>query len=232
MSENQHDDRDARIAQHEAAHLCVGRALGAQFGGATIEENTELGFSGLCWGPDFESRFAGDTNSSAIEQIAELMPCDGDVRDAETAPIFQHVVNRVTELTAGSEGEKLAFGDAWTAADDRAQERKLASLIYSSSEAAEAFIAACALEARAILQRHADVVDALAAALVLHRTLDTAMIDSTISGTVAARQLAQEHERRRRWSELSSKLNISICPKTTRRMLSPALAASRPNSKA
>jgi hypothetical protein len=127
-----------------------------RFGGATIEENTELGFSGLCWGPDFESRFAGDTNSSAIEQIDELMPPDGDVRDAETAPIFQHVVNRVTELTAGSEGEKLAFGDAWTAADDRAQERKLASLIYSSPEAAEAFIAACALEARAILRRHAD----------------------------------------------------------------------------
>jgi hypothetical protein len=200
MSENQHDDRDARIAQHEAAHLCVGRALGAQFGGATITEDPELGFSGLCWGPNFESRFAGDT-SSVIEQIDALMPKDGDERN-DTAEIYQHVFNRVTELAAGSQGEMLKFGDAWTAGDDRVQERQLAALIYSSSEAAEAFIAACAMEARAILRRHEDVVDALAAALVLHRTLDTAMIDSTISGTVAARQLAQEHERRRRWQNV------------------------------
>jgi hypothetical protein len=201
MSENQHDDRDARVAQHEAAHLCVGRALGATFGGATIEENPELGFSGLCWGPNFESRFAGDTNSSVIEQIDALMPVDGGTR-SDVMEIYQHVHTRIIELTAGSEGEKLAFGDAWTAADDRAQERKLASLIYSSPEAAEAFIAACALEARAILRRHADVVDALVAALVLHRTLDTAMIDSTISGAVAARHLVQEHERRRRWKDV------------------------------
>jgi hypothetical protein len=45
--------RDTRIAWHEAAHLAVGRALGATYGGATIEENPDLGFSGLCWGPDY-----------------------------------------------------------------------------------------------------------------------------------------------------------------------------------
>jgi hypothetical protein len=199
MSEN-NEARDAHVSQHEASHLCVGRALGARYGGATITENRELGFSGLVWGPDFESRFAGEA-SSLIEQIDELMPRDGDARD-DTAEIYQHVFARVVELTAGSEGEKLRFGDAWPAADDRKQERALAALIYSSSEAAETFIGACALEARAILRRHEDVVAALAAALVKHRTMDGTQIDETISRTVAVRQLAQERERRRRWQDV------------------------------
>jgi len=96
----------------------------------------------------------------------------------------------------------LKFGDAWTAADDRKQERQLAALILSSSEAAEAFIAACALEARAILHRRADVVEAFSAALVEHRTIDAAMIDDTISRAIDARQLAQEQQRRKRWQDV------------------------------
>ena len=198
--ENEIVTRDRRVALHEAAHLTVGRALGASFGGATIDENAELGFSGLCWGPDFQSRFAGEV-SSVIEQIDELMPRDGDARD-DTAEIFQHVVTRVTELTAGSEAEKLHCGDAWAATDDRKQEQHLAALIFSTPQSAEAFIAACALEARAILSRHAHVIEALAAALLEHRTLDGAQIDETIGRAVAARQLAQEHERRRRWHDV------------------------------
>jgi len=196
--------RDARIAQHEAAHLTVGRVLGAEFGGATIVENTDLGYGGLCWGPKFQSRFADEECSTAIvDQIVELMPKDGDTRD-DTAEIYQHVFARVVELTAGSEAERMQFGDNWPATDDRAQERSLAALIYSSSEAQRIFIEACAAEARTILRRHQDVVDALAAALVEHRTLDGSQIDETISRTVAARQLAQEYERRRKWREVQA----------------------------
>jgi hypothetical protein len=200
MSENEIDARDARIARHEAAHLTVGRALGASFGGATIEENLDLGFSGLCWGPDFQSRLAGEA-SSVIAQIDELMPRDGDTRD-DTEEIYQHVHTRVIELTAGTEAEKLHFGDAWPAIDDRKQEQQLAALVFSTRESAEAFIAACALEARAILRRHADVLEALTAALLQQRTLDGAQIDETISRAVAARQLVEEHERRKRWQNV------------------------------
>jgi hypothetical protein len=124
------DARDRRVALHEAAHLTVGRALGAKFGGATIVENPDLGFSGLCWGPDFQSCFAGEA-SSVIEQIDELMPCVGEVRD-DTAEIYQHVFARVVELAAGSEAERLYFGDAWPASDDRKQEKQLAMLIFSA----------------------------------------------------------------------------------------------------
>ena len=155
--------RDQRIAAHEAAHLTVGRVLGAAFGGASIIENRELGFGGRVWGPDFQSHFAGEP-STTIEQITELMPGDGDARD-DTAEIYAHVHNRVVELTAGSEIEKLKFGHAWPATDDRKQERQLAGLIFSSTEAQDLFIKACAAEARAILQRHHDVVEAMAIAL-------------------------------------------------------------------
>ncbi|MGY4349803.1 hypothetical protein ACVWXM_006296 [Bradyrhizobium sp. GM7.3] len=174
--------RDLRIARHEAAHLTVGRALGAKFGGATIEENRELGFSGLCWGPDFQSRCADEVcaTTSVIEQISDLMPRDGDAREDDVASIHQHVHGRVIELTAGSEAENSCFGHAWEATDDRRQERELASLIYSSRQAQDLFIAACAAEARAILQRHAHVLEALTVALLKQRTLTGDQIDSTI----------------------------------------------------
>jgi hypothetical protein len=129
------------------------------------------------------------------------MPGDGDARD-DTAEIYQHVFTRVVELTAGSEIERLEFGDAWPATDDRKQEQLLAALIFTSREAADAFITACRAEARAILRRHADVVEALAAALLQHRTLDAQMIDDAIARAVAARQLAEEHQRRRRWADV------------------------------
>jgi hypothetical protein len=202
--------RDRRIALHEAAHLTVGRACGAPYGGATIQENLELGYSGLCWGPDYSPRshFTGQTTTnSVIEQLDKLKPRDGEARDDDTAFIFQHVVSRVTELTAGSEAELLHLGDAWEATDDRKQERQLAALIYSSPEAQAIFIEACRVEARAILHRQADVLEALAAALLEHRTLDAQMIDDVISRAVAARQLAEERERRRRWDETIARAN-------------------------
>jgi hypothetical protein len=204
MSENEIVARDRRIARHEAAHLTVGRALGAQFGGATINENLDLGYGGLCWGPNFKSHFAGETSSMVIEQIVELMPRDGDTRD-DTAEIYQHVFNRVVELAAGSEAEKLEFGDAWPAAGDRKQEQQLAALIYSSPEAQDIFIAACAAEARTILRRHRDVVDALASALLANRVLNAEQIDEAIARAVAERQLAQEYERRRKWCEIKAR---------------------------
>lgn len=158
----------------------------------------------MVWGPDFKSHFAGETTSSVIEQIDDLMPRDGDAREA-VADIYAHVFARVVELCAGSEAEVLECGDAWPAGDDRRQEQQLASLIYSSLEAQAMFIGACAAEARAILRRHADVHAALARALLEHRTLDAVQIDDTISRAVAERQIAQEHERRRRWRAVEAR---------------------------
>jgi hypothetical protein len=40
---------DRRIAFHEAGHVVVGRALGQQIGGVTIEPG--VNYSGATWGP-------------------------------------------------------------------------------------------------------------------------------------------------------------------------------------
>jgi hypothetical protein len=52
------------------------------------------------------------------------------------------------------------------------------------------------------VRRHADVLEALTAAVLEHRTLSGTQIDETISRTIAARKLAREHERRRIWQDV------------------------------
>lgn len=202
--------RDRRTAHHEASHLVVGLVLGETYGGATIEGSVEHGYEGLCWGPRYESRFdAGEVSTTAaIEQIGFLMPGEGD-RDADVALAFQQVFNRITSLCAGTEGEKLACGDEWLATSDRQQEQALAALLYSSSEAQAMLVAVCAAEARMILQRHADVVDALAALLIKRRTIDEKQIVETVARTVQARQLAEDQERRRAWREIVARAAVS-----------------------
>jgi hypothetical protein len=137
------DGDDERIALHESSHALAGRLIGQPLGGMTCDAGN--GFSGLCWGPTFQSKFVGGRPAPSLcAQIGPLMPGPGESR-ADTADIFLHVHNRCTELVAGSVGEALFLpGSPWNAADDRAQERALASLICSSPESIEAFIGLCA----------------------------------------------------------------------------------------
>jgi hypothetical protein len=134
--------------------------------------------------------------------MAALMPGPGESR-ADTADIVLHVHNRVVELCAGSVGEELFLdGPAWDAVDDRKQERALATLVTSSSESAEAFIAFCRVEARELLRSHEHIVRALAAELLIRRTLDGDQIDLCIKQAVAAKALADERERRAVWKRV------------------------------
>jgi hypothetical protein len=191
--------RDQRVARREAAHLTVGTVLlGAHsFAGATIEGDDRC--SGRVWGPTHEARFANEGTSAVVAALGQVMPADGESR-MEAAEIYAHVFCRITELCAGSEAEQMHFGDCWPASDDRKQEMELTRLICSSSESSSALIAACTVEAREILCRHAHVVDALTDALVRHRTLDAKMISETISTAVARKLAADEAERRRQWA--------------------------------
>src|SRR5450755_956164 len=127
---------DERIALHECSHALTGRLLGSPLGGVTCDAGPD--YSGLCWGPSYvrRSKFAeSEELPSLCAQIGPLMPGPGDNR-ADVADIYLHVHTRVIELVAGSVGEAL-FLDCppWNAADDRAQERALASLICSTPEA-------------------------------------------------------------------------------------------------
>jgi len=197
-------DADMRIALHESSHATAGRVLGQPLGGVTCDADLASGYSGRCWGPQFESRFAtgGESAPSLCARMAALMPGPGEDRSS-IADIVLHVHNRVVELCAGSVGEELFLdGPAWDAVDDRRQERALAALVASSPEAIEAFINFARVEAATLLRDHEHVVRALAAELLIRRTLDGAQIDRCIKQAVAAKALADEHERRAVWKRV------------------------------
>jgi hypothetical protein len=192
------DADDTRIATHESSHALAGRLLGQPIGGMTIVPAD--GFSGRCWGPEFESRFAGGPSTPSLcAQIDKLMPGPGEPRDA-VADIVLHAHVRIVELCAGSIGEALFLeGPAWDAADDRKQERALAALVASSPEAAEAFVGFCAIEAATLLRPREHIIRALAAELRIKRTMDGAAIDRCIERAVAVRAAEIEAHRRRDW---------------------------------
>ena len=141
---------DRRIARYEAAHLTVGTVLfgGHSFAGATIEADDRC--SGRVWALRHETRFANEVTSAIVTALNRVMPQDGESR-MDAADVYAHCLLRITELAAGSEAERMHFGDAWPALDDRRQERELASLIASSQESVEALIGFSQLEAASIL---------------------------------------------------------------------------------
>ena len=192
-------EADHRIALHEASHATTGRLLGQPIGGATIVEGDD--FSGKVWGPTYQSRFTPSPSVPCLcEQIGSLMPAPGENRKC-ISEIVLHCHNRVVELCAGSCGEQLFLGSAWDAVDDRKQERALASLVASSPEAIEAFIAFARAEATHLLRAHEHVVRALTAELLSRRTLDGGEIDQTIAEAVTLQAQDAERARRADWRE-------------------------------
>jgi hypothetical protein len=190
---------DRRVAFHEAAHCLTARAQGAELGGCTIDPRGE--YSGLTWGPNYSAKFSRANTAQILGQLDTLKPRDGEPRNEDgTALYYQHVFCRVIELTSGSEAELLIFGDAWPATSDRTDEVRLARLVTTSEASATAFIAACAAEARSILQRYEHVLCALSKALLLRRTLDAEAIDKTIVMAIADKAAADEAEWRRQWA--------------------------------
>jgi hypothetical protein len=189
-----------RVCFHEASHAAIGRRW-SNLGGMTCEAGD--GFSGRCWGPEFESKFANENDSapSLCQQIERLMPQPGESR-ADVADIFLHVHNRVVELVAGTEGERLFLpGEPWFAADDERQAFAYASLVTSSPESAAAFIEFARIECINLLIVSTHIVRALAAQLQRERTMDAAAIDSCIEQAVAAKLIDDEKRRRRDWQQ-------------------------------
>jgi hypothetical protein len=195
------DADDERIALHEASHAVVGRLLGQPLGGATIVPCGEFG--GLCWGPTFQSRFAGGPSTPTIcAKLEKLMPGPGESRDA-TADLVLHAHTRVVELVAGTEGERMfCDGEPWFAADDERQAFALASLVTSSPAAAAAFIEFARVEAVSLLAASAHIVRALAKELRIKRTMDGAAIDRCIEQAVAAKAATDERQRRLEWQRI------------------------------
>jgi hypothetical protein len=195
---------DERIALHEASHATTGRLLGQPLGGVTCDADPASGYSGRCWGPQFESRFAtsGESAPSLCARMAALMPGPGEDRSS-IADIVLHAFNRVVELCAGSVGEELFLdGPAWDAVDDRKQERALAALVASSPEAIEGFINFARIEAAALLRPREHIIRALTAELIERRTMTGDEIDIVIAEAVSIRAAEAERQRRSDWARI------------------------------
>jgi hypothetical protein len=191
---------DRRIALHEAGHIVVGRALGAEFGGATINAGPD--FSGMAWGPSFEapSRLS-DLNlaTDICERVRLLMPgpCDPRVDGAE---FYTHAHFRIVELMAGTEAERIMHiaDPPLEAINDLAQARAFANIVCCSNlpSAIEQFLNFARAEAAALIAAHHDIVLAIAAGLLEKRTLSAAELDQLIAASLARQDFEAEKRRR------------------------------------
>jgi hypothetical protein len=193
---------DQRVCLHESSHAVIGRHW-SELGGVTCQPGD--GYSGLCWGPAYDrhAKFAEtDDAPSLCEKIGPLMPAIGESRSS-VADIYLHCFNRIIELVAGTEAERLFLpGEPWFAHDDERQSIALALMITSSPASADAMIFACRVECAALLEASAHIVRALAAELQAERTMDGAAIDSCIARAVAAKDAADECQRRVNWKRI------------------------------
>jgi ATP-dependent Zn protease len=148
-----------RCATHEAAHAVIGRVLKLPCGGATIVPDG-LGFDGHA-----VVATALAINNDLIER--------GDYRDFRSA-----VLDKLMVCLAGPEAEAIAFGDADARGDVRQIERLCARYYISTAD-----VERLRPQVHALLLRHWDKVEAVAAALLQKETLSALEIDAIIPAT-------------------------------------------------
>jgi hypothetical protein len=201
--EGRRPDDDWRVAIHEGSHCLSGLVLFGpdSLGGSTVLPTATYG--GLTWGPKGNSAELGSTEDVPVDlcdQMRALMPADGEPI-LNASEIHAHVRGRCVDLLSGSEGERLLCPDGppWPADSDLAQARSLASIVCSSTESVELFLAFCRAEAANLVAKHRASIQAVAAALIEHRSLTGDQIVAVVAESVAREAMAAEHARRAAW---------------------------------
>jgi hypothetical protein len=195
-------DDDWRVAIHEGSHCLSGLVLfgAGSLGGSTIVPSASFG--GLTWGTRNSASLGSneDVPVDLCDQMRALMPADGEPI-LNASEIHAHVRGRCVDLLSGSEGERLLCPDGppWPADSDLAQARSLASIVCSSTETVELFLAFCRAEAANLVAEHRASIQAVAAALIEHRTLTGDQIVAVVAESVAREAAAAEHARRAAW---------------------------------
>jgi hypothetical protein len=189
---------DWRVAIHEGSHCLSGPILFGvdSLGGATIVQSATFG--GLCWGPRNSAALGltGGVSIDLCDQMRAAMPADGEPI-LGGSEIHAHVRGRVVDLLSGSEGERLLCDDGppWPAESDLEQARNLASIVCSSAETVELFLSYCRAEAAALVAKHRASIQAVATALIEHRTMAGAEIIAVVAECVSREALAVERLR-------------------------------------
>jgi hypothetical protein len=137
------------------------------------------------------------------EQIANNRPLLEELEEGNTAggDVFPETQSEIDHLKAHIAQSELIVAarnciDAFELRDFRLsamrQARSLASIICTSEASIDAFLQLGLAEAKSLIGQHRAAVLAIAEALMIHRTLDGAMIDTIISR-------APERARRADW---------------------------------
>jgi hypothetical protein len=204
-------DRNVRIAAHEAGHALVGRCIGTHIHLCTIVPDDEQGYQGhtVRSGPvtalelNDDSTILDTAEVMAIcERLLELEPEIGANR-IESSEAYQRCQGNIIELMGGEAGERLLHPDlpVLGAIHDHTEALSFAKIAVATKPAVGALIEYCKSEARGLLEQNIDVARALVAALIEKGTLLSDEIDAIISGTVVARSLEKERQRRTDWKQ-------------------------------
>jgi hypothetical protein len=202
LPDGRSEANDMRCVYHELGHAVMSRMLRAEpIGGVTCDPLE--GFEGLCWPAGYEPKDTSVRNTGQVPKLCSkirgVMPRAGEGRES-AAVMYLHCYNRVSELVAGTEAERIFVpGEPWPQEDDDKQAFAYASLVTSSPASTAAFIAACRVEAAALLVAWEYVVHALAIELRIVRRMDGAAVDVVIQRAVAEKVLAIEKARRSEW---------------------------------
>jgi ATP-dependent Zn protease len=193
---------DAHVANHEASHCLSGLVLFGvdSLGGSTIVASETAG--GSTWGKRHSAELGStedDVSSDLCDQLRAVMPADFEPK-SDASEIYAHCFCRVTDLLAGSAGEKLLCADApWLAKSDLTQAERIASIVCTSAEAIELFLGFCRAEAENLVAKHCVSIQAVAAALIRHRTMTGDQIVAVVADSVAREAMIAEQKRRIDW---------------------------------
>jgi hypothetical protein len=206
-----------RVIAHEIGHCYAAKACGSFVELVTAVPNN--GFAGRCVrrgaapsSPNLVDDRKPPATAPTTEQIADICAAIGapeiGVPRVECADETQRAIVNIIELVAARVCERIFYPEhePLPAEHDLAEARALASVIASPG-AVEPMLKYAEAEAEALIRTHLGVVQALIDALETAGTLSGEQVDDTIARAVAARQLAEEQQRRHEWQNVITRAN-------------------------
>jgi ATP-dependent Zn protease len=153
-----------RTAFHESGHAVIGRVVGMICGGATIV-------------PDYEAMTAGVAITHDHWVVGDAWECRGKFRGDDEVSVMR---GRIITSMAGREAEIVALGERPDDGNGVGDEDDRYQIALMATEAGIewSYVERLRSKARALVRRHWGKIEAVAAALLEHKTLEAEQIDA------------------------------------------------------